>query len=194
MKFFEFIFIALIVIGLILWTIAKLNPSALPPTSMSNNTSTLKLTSSAFADGGMIPKKYTCDGDRALSPPLSIGGVPEGAGFLVLVMDDSDVPKQLRPDGVFDHWVLYGIPPETKQIQEGGLAGNPGLNGAGNAAYTGPCPPTNYEPSTHRYVFTLYAVSGTLNFIKVPSKADVLGAIQGRVLAKTTLTGLYSRK
>lgn len=66
-------------------------------------TSMMKLTSSAFQDGGRIPSKFTCDGDKNLSPQLSFSGVPMEAKSLALIMDDPDVPKQLRPDGVFDH-------------------------------------------------------------------------------------------
>jgi Raf kinase inhibitor-like YbhB/YbcL family protein len=112
----------------------------------------------------VIPSKYTCDSDKTLSPPLTISGAPKGTEMFVLVMDDPDVPKQLRQNGVFDHWVMYGIPPSTRQISEGGTAGNPGLNSADVAAYTGPCPPGDYQPAEHRYRFTLYAVSTTLNW------------------------------
>lgn len=157
-------------------------------------TSMMTLTSTAFENGGAIPQKYTCDGDRLLSPPLTIANVPEGATMLVLVMDDPDVPKELRPDGVFDHWVMYGIDPMTTEIPEGSTAGAQGENGAGNTAYTGPCPPKEYEPSEHRYFFRLYATDlPNLNFIKAPTKADVLGAIEGHVIETAELMGRYQR-
>ncbi|MEK9177206.1 MAG: YbhB/YbcL family Raf kinase inhibitor-like protein, partial [Patescibacteria group bacterium] len=138
--------------------------------------SPMTLTSPAFGAGAPIPPQYTCDGD-SVSPPLVISGVPEGAGSLVLIMDDPDVPKALKPDGVFDHWILYGIPPETKEIPEGALAGAAGLNGAGEPKYAGPCPPPQYEPREHRYFFRLYALKGVLNFVKAPTKSEVLAAI-----------------
>ena len=169
------------------------------PQVLSNNQdvsdamSTLTLTSSAFENGATIPAKYTCDGDRLLSPPLSISGVPEGTQAFVLIMDDPDVPKSRRPDGVFDHWVVYAIPPETREIPEGAVVGALGLNGAGAAAYTGPCPPPEFEPSEHRYFFKLYAVSGTLNFIKAPTKQELLDAIEGQVLESAELVGRYRR-
>src|SRR3989344_2174009 len=114
------------------------------PTTMS--TLTLSLTSSAFAEDASIPSRFPCDGDRSVSPPLSMAGVPQGTKSLALIMDDPDVPKALYGDGVFDHWVLFNIPPETREIPEGGSAGVAGANSAGENAYTGPCPPPQYEP------------------------------------------------
>ena len=157
-------------------------------------TSTLILTSLAFIANGSIPSKYTCDEDRSLSPPLSIAGVPAGAKSLALIMDDPDVPKQLRPDGVFDHWTLFNIPASTREIPEGGSAGIAGANGAAKNAYTGPCPPPQYEPSEHRYVFTLYALDSMLALQAGASKKEVKAAMQGHILDQTQLTGKYKRK
>lgn len=153
----------------------------------------LTLTSSAFEKDARVPAKYTCDSEN-ISPPLTIANVPAGTKSLVLLMDDPDVPKALLPSGVFDHWVLYGIPPETTHIPEGGVAGNPGLNGAGKSGYTGPCPPTEYEPTEHRYFFKLYALDTTLEFFKQPTKANVEGAIQGHIIESAELMARYDRK
>ncbi|MDO8566918.1 MAG: YbhB/YbcL family Raf kinase inhibitor-like protein [bacterium] len=158
-------------------------------------TEAFSLTSSAFENSGTIPAKYTCDGDKKLSPPLLINSVPEGTKSLVLIMDDPDVPKQLRPDGVFDHWVVFNIPPDTKMIPEGGpIPGIQGVNGAGNAAYTGPCPPREYEPSEHRYVFKLYALNAQLTLPAGATKKDVLNALAPLLVGETGLVGRYSRK
>ena len=163
-------------------------------------TSSLSLTSPAFSGGGTIPSKFTCDGDRSVSPPLLISGVPEGAKSLALIMDDPDVPKILHADGVFDHWVLFNIPPETKEIPEGlpaqagGSAGTVGANGAGKNAYTGPCPPPQYEPSEHRYIFTLYALDTELPLTEGASKSEVLSAMQGHVISEVQLVGKYKRQ
>lgn len=152
------------------------------------------LSSSAFQDTDSIPVKYTCDVSAPVSPPLSISNAPEGTKSFVLIADDPDVPKQLLPSGVFDHWVLYNIPAETVSIPEGGSAGNPGLNGAGKDAYAAPCPPPQFEPSEHRYIFTLYAVDTTIEFFKEPTRADVEGAIQGHILDTAVLEGKYKRQ
>jgi Raf kinase inhibitor-like YbhB/YbcL family protein len=157
-------------------------------------TATLKLTSPAFAESGSIPSMYTCDGERSLSPALTFAGVPAAAKSLALIMDDPDVPKQLRPDGVFDHWTLFNIPASTHEIPEGGSVGIAGANGAGKNAYTGPCPPPQYEPSEHRYVFTLYALDRMLALKAGATKQEVKTAMQGHILDQTQLIGKYKRK
>jgi len=156
-------------------------------------TSTLTLTSSAFAEGASIPSRFTCDGDRSVSPALVIAGVPDGTKSLALIMDDPDVPKALHADGVFDHWVLFNIPAETREITEGGSAGVAGANGAGKNAYTGPCPPPQYEPSEHRYVFKLHALDTELPLQAGATKADVEKAMEGHIVAQTELIGRYKR-
>lgn len=151
------------------------------------------LTSPVFKDGGMIPSTYTCDDQRSLSPPLSVSGIPEGTKSLALIMEDPDVPKALIPEGVFVHWVVYNIPPRG-DIPQGAQIGTPGANNMDNLAYTGPCPPPEYEPSTHRYIFTLYALSEELSFPKAPTAADLRAAVAGKTLGAATLVGKYSRK
>ncbi|MDE2173262.1 MAG: YbhB/YbcL family Raf kinase inhibitor-like protein [Patescibacteria group bacterium] len=159
--------------------------------------SALTLTSPAFANQGTIPAKYTCDGNRELSPPLIISGVPEGAKSLALVMDDPDIPaivRESRGISAFDHWVLYNIPVDTTEIPEGMAAGTPGMNSAGVAAYAGPCPPPEHEPKEHRYIFVLYALSGTLGFVAHPTKAELLSAIAPMTMARAELVGRYARR
>ncbi len=151
----------------------------------------LTLTSPAFVEGGMIPSEYTCDGENT-SPELHIANVPEGTKSLVLVMDDPDIPdsvKQAKGIEVFDHWVLYNIPSSKTVIPKGGLVGDVGLNSKGEAGYTGSCPPDR----EHRYFFRLYALSGTLNFIKAPTLKNVEEAAKGMMLETTTLMGRYER-
>src|SRR3989344_3756800 len=120
------------------------------PEELTQESMALTLISSAFEHEGTIPSRFTCDGEN-VSPPLVIVDVPEGSRSLAIVMDDPDVPKQLRPDGVFDHWVLFNIAPETGSIAKGATVGVSGANGRGDAKYTGPCPPPQYEPAEHRY-------------------------------------------
>ncbi|MBI2087034.1 MAG: YbhB/YbcL family Raf kinase inhibitor-like protein [Candidatus Zambryskibacteria bacterium] len=154
----------------------------------------MRLSSSAFEHNASIPVKYTCDGEKVTNPPLSISGVPAEAKTLALIMDDPDVPKQLRPDGVFDHWVLFNIPPATQEIPEGGGTGTPGANTAGGSAYVGPCPPSQYEPSEHRYIFKLYALDAVLNIEPGAAKKEVLEAMQNHILAEAELIGRYRRQ
>ncbi len=153
----------------------------------------MQLTSPVFRHGERIPGKYTCDGDRLLSPPLAIADVPEGAQSLTLIMDDPDVPKTLRPDCNFTHWVLFNIPTTVSGILEGETIGTPGLTTAGKTNYTGPCPPPDYEPTTHRYFFRLYALDTMLDLAEGASKEDVEAAMSSHVIASAELVGTYSR-
>jgi Raf kinase inhibitor-like YbhB/YbcL family protein len=157
----------------------------------------LSLASLAFQDGGSIPSKFTCDDQRELSPALSIAGVPAGVVSLALIMDDPDIPAHVkRPDfQEFDHWVLFDLPAGTREIPEGDIsAGTTGLNSAGNSAYTGPCPPPQYEPSEHRYIFTVYALDTMLGLSASTTKAQLIAAMAGHVIAQAQLLGRYKRQ
>ena len=46
----------------------------------------MKLQSTAFKDGEIIPGRYTCDG-ADVSPPLSWNALPTGTKSLVLICD-----------------------------------------------------------------------------------------------------------
>jgi len=146
---------------------------------------TLKLTSSAFQNNGMIPSKYTCDGED-VNPPLEISGVPSNAKSLLLIVDDPDAPM-----GTWDHWVMWNIPIVTKidedNVPAGAVQGN---NSGGANSYQGPCPPSG----THRYMFKLYALDTSLNLSSNSKKADVENAMKGHVLDQTVLVGLYKKK
>jgi len=162
--------------------------------SSMQTTSSMKISSTAFEDGSSIPASFTCDAPSPISPPLQISGVPQEAKSLVLIMDDPDVPKALRPDGVFDHWVVFNLPPSTTHIEEGATPANVGLNGSGKSTYAGPCPPREYEPSEHRYVFTLYALDiDGIKFEQAPTKAEVLETIKGHIITEAQLIGKYKR-
>lgn len=155
----------------------------------------LTLTSSAFFHNDLIPSQYTCDGDN-VNPPLTIAGVPQGTESLVLVMDDPDIPREVKEArGIekFNHWAVYNLPSDTTEIGEGEAVGVSGDNSRGESAYTGPCPPPEYEPSEHRYVFRLYALSGQLNFIKTPTLDEVETAAKGVMIESAELIGRYSR-
>jgi Raf kinase inhibitor-like YbhB/YbcL family protein len=149
----------------------------------------MQLTSSAFEQRGKIPAKYTCDGEN-INPPLTISDVPSEAKSLVLIMDDPDVPKHLRADGMWDHWIVFNIPPNLTQIEEGKEP--EGIHGVGtgnNLDYYGPCPPDR----EHRYFFKLYALDTQLNLPEKATKQQVEQAMNDHILAKTELMGRYER-
>jgi len=143
----------------------------------------LKITSQAFENNGVIPIKYTCDGED-VNPPLNIEGVPEKVKSLVLIVDDPDAPM-----GTWVHWVVWNIPP-TARIEEKSVPGVEGMNTFKRHSYGGPCPPFG----THRYFFKVYALDSKLDLNTNSSKKDVERAIEGHVLAKGEIIGLYSRK
>ena len=147
-----------------------------------NAEAAMKLTSPAFEHNQMIPKKYTCQGED-INPPLAISGIPEGTKSLVLIMDDPDAPG-----GNWDHWLIYNIAP-TAEIKENSVPGTQTRNDFGRLDYGGPCPPLG----THRYFFKLYALDTTLVFKGAPSKEALEKAMQGHILEKAELIGLYQK-
>lgn len=145
----------------------------------------MKLTSTAFENGGQIPSRYTCDGED-ISPPLEIAEMPAGTESLALVMDDPDAPR-----GTFDHWIVWNIAPETKKIPEGKQpSGVAGKNDFGKLAYGGPCPPSG----THTYRFRLYALEIVLNLEEGADKERLQQAMKGYILGEALLEGDYARK
>lgn len=157
----------------------------------------MTVSSTAFKDYEPIPVVYTCDGEN-INPPLTVARIPGGAEALVVVMDDPDLPAQVRAQlglSRFDHWALYNISidHDTVEIESGTKIGEAGLNSGGTLGYTGPCPPAGVEPVTHRYFFRVYAIAGTLSFETAPAVAALEAHAKANALAVATLTGTYSR-
>jgi Raf kinase inhibitor-like YbhB/YbcL family protein len=154
----------------------------------------MELTSPSFADGGGIPRRFTCEG-RDVSPELRWSGVPEGAQSLVLVVDDPDAPDPAHPRTTWVHWVLYDIPPDAVGLPEAvGEADLPagtrqGLNDWKRRGYGGPCPPIG----RHRYFHKLYALDAQLGDLGSPRKADLERRMQGHVLGRAELVGTYQK-
>ena len=146
---------------------------------------TMKITSSAFHEGGDIPSKFTCDGSDT-SPPLQITGIPSEAKSLVLIADDPDAPG-----GLFTHWLVWNIPPQTSSIAEGSAPkGVQGANDFGKSGYRGPCPP----PGRHRYSFKIFALDRELELRSGAKRSQVDAAMKGHVIAQGELVGRYARK
>jgi Raf kinase inhibitor-like YbhB/YbcL family protein len=152
----------------------------------------LELRSKAFRAGGAIPPKHTCDG-ADVSPQLAWSAVPRKTASLALVVDDPDAPGGTRV-----HWVLYEIPPGLTALPEGVPAdervpgiGVQGVNDFRRVGYGGPCPPSG---PAHRYVFRLYALDARPVLPARSTKAHVLKAIEGHVLAVAEVVGRYRRR
>jgi hypothetical protein len=150
-----------------------------------------QLTSSAFQAGAAIPAKYTCDG-ADVSPPLAWTGAPSATKSFALICDDPDASV-----GTWIHWVLYNIPAASSGLPEAVAAEDElsdgsrhGRNSWGRIGYGGPCPPSG----THRYFFRLYALDTDLALAPGATKADVLRAMDGHVLASAELMGTYRRR
>jgi len=152
----------------------------------------LRLTSPAFSDGGEIPAQHTCDGD-GVSPPLVWTGSPADTKSFVLIVDDPDAPDPRAPRMVWVHWVVYNLPANTSNLDEGVRrlphGAMVGINDFRNTAYGGPCPPVG----RHRYFFKLYALDSELPDLGKPTKAKVEKSMAGHVLAEAQLMGTYQR-
>lgn len=164
-------------------------PNNLEISKQTGYTVQMKIESAAFQNNGSIPPQYTCDGNN-INPPLLFADVPHTAQSLALVVDDPDVPQSIRPDGMFDHLVMWNIPPGTKIIKEGMLpTGIFGKNTAGGENYIGPCPPDR----EHRYFFRLFALRGDISLPAGSTKEELIRVMQGRIIEKAELVGTYNR-
>ena len=158
-----------------------------PPNIMS-----IKITSTAFADGQPIPAKYTCDGND-ISPPLQWTNAPANTKSFALICDDPDAPM-----GIWVHWVLYDLPASVTGLAEDVAktqftvsGAKQGMNSWPRLGYGGPCPPPG---KSHRYFFKLYALDTLLDLKPGLIKRDLLKAMEGHILAEGQLMGTYQRK
>ncbi len=180
--------------------------SNLPKLKAPVNTQTMTITSLQFSDNQNIPAKYTCDGDN-ISPPLQFSDVPAEAKSLVLIVDDPDAPV-----GTWTHWVMWNIAEDIHQLAENSapVGAMQGKTSSGQNVYGGPCPPsvdssmatttatTTQEeagppPGTHRYFFKLYALDSKLSIPSYSQKQDLEKAMEGHIIEKAELVGLYTR-
>jgi len=155
----------------------------------------MKIVSAAFNHNAKIPAKYTCD-EENINPPLQFLDVPENAKSLVLIVDDPDAPSK-----TWTHWVVYNIDSQTSEVKKNSVpeGGTEGVTDFGKPGYGGPCPPASPklqrgEPSgVHRYFFKLYALDIILDLAPNATKQMVEEKMQGHIIDRTELIGLYSR-
>ena len=160
-------------------------PVAPPTTSMR----TMRITSTAFADGQPIPDKYTSHGDD-VSPPLQWTGAPPSTKSFALICEDPDAPM-----GTWTHWVIFNIPATANGLPEnmaktGSLpdGSKQGKNSFGNIGYNGPAPPSGQK---HRYIFAVYALDTTLTLDADASKDDLAKALNTHAVTGGQLMGTY---
>ncbi len=152
-------------------------------------TTTIAVTSPAFAAGGAIPLRHSAYGD-GLSPALSWSGLPAGTRSLALMMEDPDA-SSARP---FVHWLAWNIDPARGGLPEGVAPDASGLvqgrNNRRATGYFGPRPPGSRP---HHYHFQLFALDAPLNLAGGADREALLAAMNGHVLAKGDLVGLFTR-
>jgi len=142
----------------------------------------LKLTSSAFEDGGEIPRECGYKNGNKI-PHLTVSGIPEGTKSLSLIMDD---PDAMEPAGkVWVHWVAWNIEPTTTELEN---LTTEGMTDFGEVGYGGPAPPDK----RHTYVFKLYALDSELDLPDKSTKADVEKAMEGHIIEQAILEGTYA--
>jgi Raf kinase inhibitor-like YbhB/YbcL family protein len=148
----------------------------------------ITVTSPAFAPGERIPKKhaYAPEGEN-VSPAIRWSGVPKAAKELVLLCDDPDAPMA-EP---WVHWVLCKLPATATGLEEGTDLGVAGVNSWDEEGWGGPLPPKGH--GTHHYHFKVFALDAALDLKSGATKADLLKAIKGHVLARGEVVGTYSR-
>ena len=142
--------------------------------------------STAFAEGEVIPSRFTCDGDGE-QPSLTWEGVPGDAAALALVVDDPDAPR-----GTFTHWVVVDLPSDATGLEPGALphGARQAKNSGGGTAYYPPCPPTG----VHHYRFTVYALAGPTGLPDGAGLDAALRAVEASAVARGRLTGIYERQ
>lgn len=143
----------------------------------------MKITSPDFENNKSIPVKFTCEGDD-VNPTLILEGIPKEAKSLALIVDDPDAPGK-----TWVHWVVYDIP-IVGRIDENSVPGKEGMTDFGKKGYGGPCPPSG----THRYFFKIYALDKALDLNEGIRKPDLEKAMQGHILDKAELMGLYKKR
>jgi hypothetical protein len=146
----------------------------------------IKVSSSAFQEGGTIPEKFSKNGQN-VSPELRIEGAPAETKSLALIVDDPDAPV-----GLFTHWLVWNIDPKTTEIAEGSASSGAvqGKNDFGEIGYGGPQPPSG----THRYFFKVFALDRTLDLKPGAKRKEVDAAMKGHVISQGQLMGKYSKK
>jgi len=144
----------------------------------------MKITSSAFQEGGNIPSKFSRDGGN-VNPPLRIEGTPQNAKSLVLIVDDPDAPV-----GLFTHWLVWNIDPKTTEIPEKSVPKGAvqGTNDYPNLGYGGPQPPSG----THRYYFKIFALDQTLDLHSGAKRQELDKAMNGHIIAQGQSMGRYT--
>lgn len=159
--------------------------------------SKFKLTTSAYAEGSMIPTQYSCADPNAASPELSWSNPPAAAQSFAVIMHDTDAAPMKNSMDV-THWIFWNIPGSASSVPAGikpdsspdGIV--QGSNIRKVNGYQPPCPPPGSTP--HHYIFEIYALDGKLDLAAGSSRTDLLKAMDGHVVGKATYVGIFARE
>lgn len=145
----------------------------------------MQISSPAFAENGVIPQKYTCEGEGS-QPPLRITDVPDETQALALIVDDPDAPV-----GLFTHWLVWNIEPDITDIEEDVVweSATEGTNSAGRSGWMAPCPPV--DTGVHHYRFQLFALTSPLDLKEGAKRNEVEDAVKACEIARAELVGEY---
>jgi len=159
----------------------------------------IHMTIADFADGGRIPNKYTCAaGQTSPSPAIAWSGAPATTQSYALIMHDPDPVLGGSATNDVLHWAIFDIPGDAKGLPEGVKAGEQPdgskhiNNLGGNTSYMGPCAPPGH--GDHHYTFEIYALNAKLGLPASTSRADLLNAMNGKVVAKGVYIGIFGQK
>jgi Raf kinase inhibitor-like YbhB/YbcL family protein len=148
----------------------------------------MNVTSKAFGNGQPIPEQHSQEGDN-VSPPLRWTGSPQGVKEFAIIVEDTDAHGP-QP---WVHWLLWGIPGATGSIDEGdGSAFTQGKNSNGRTEYSGPLPPPGN--GDHHYHFEIYALDRPVELKDGAIRDDLLKAMEGHILDRGELVGIYRRR
>jgi len=152
---------------------------------------TIKVTSSAFDNGGKIPSEYTCEG-KSVAPPLSWSGVPANTKSIAVLVEDPDAPG-----GTYEHFVAFNLPPDRKSLPSEavrsiapGSALATARNSSGTIGFAPICPPSG----RHHYRFQVLALDSVLDLRPAADAQAVRAATDGHVLARGELVGIYGKR
>lgn len=145
----------------------------------------MKVTSTSFENQGLIPSKYTCDG-QGVNPPIEISDIPEGTDSLALIVEDPDAPN-----GLWIHWMIWNIPAENPNILEDSIPnGVVGKNSAGMNQWHVICPPSG----EHRYYFKVFALDTILDINPdTATREDFYNAMKDHIVDQAELMGVYRK-
>src|SRR6202162_4148431 len=158
--------------------------------------SKFKLMSSAYTEGSMIPTQFSCADPNAASPALSWTNPPNNTMSFAVIMHDTDAAPM---KGTMDvtHWIFWGIPASSTSVAAGIKPDSSpdgimqGVNIRKVNGYQPPWPPPGATP--HHYIFEIYALDAKVDLPAGSVRADLLKAMDGHVIGKSTYVGMFGR-